>query len=124
MILAASRHDAGAAHGTVSVAEIVDKGGSAERAHLPKDPRLSATHVGGRCICAQPQRTRQDGREECCLRGLQLRGAAIEVPPTRGLDAPGAAPELRDVQIDLEDPLLAPGELDQDRKAGFETLAK
>src|SRR5688572_32144660 len=71
-----------------------------------------------------PARAREHRGEQCRIARSQACGALAEEALARGLDAPGATSELRDVQIDLEDPLLAPGELDQDRKAGFETLAK
>jgi hypothetical protein len=70
------------------------------------------------------ERVGQHGGEARCFGGRQTCRGFAEIMLGRGFGAIDAGSPLDDIEVDLDDPLLAPGELDQRSEIGLECLAQ
>src|SRR5262245_17860455 len=96
---------------------------AAKATHLAHDPVATGNDVGRGTIRSQPNGIRQHSRQRCGLGTRKARSwLAKELAPSR-LDAEHAAPELRDVEIDLEDAFLRPRQLDEYREIRLDAFA-
>ena len=97
---------------------------AAELVHLPQDPFLAAAQVGARGLGPEPARAGQDRGQEGRLGRIEGGGRAPEELARGRLHPVDPVAEFDDVQVDLEDPPLGPGRLQQEREVDLETLAR